>query len=246
MTTIDSIIKNWFNTGFGNPDLVILGNLLLVALSLLLAALFSSIIGFEREYQGHAAGLRTHLLVAVGSAIIMVISVYGFGDGFPNRDPARLAAQVISGIGFLGAGTIVQTGTDIKGLTTATTLWVVMAIGLACGSGNFVIAALGTAVAFGCLVLLRGIERFLTRRNPLIMIVVPSDKPVMRDIILIANRYSIQIRETKTELTSYQDNSALRLIIRCSFASQGSMSAFLDELRFSIRPLELTISNENV
>ena len=78
------------------------------------------------------------------------------------------------------------------------------------------------------------------------MIVVPSDKPVMRDIILIANRYSIQIRETKTELTSYQDNSALRLIIRCSFASQGSMSAFLDELRFSIRPLELTISNENI
>ena len=115
MTTIDNIIKNWFNTGFGNPDLVILGNLLLVALSLLLAALFSSIIGFEREYQGHAAGLRTHLLVAVGSAIIMVISVYGFGDCFPNRDPARLAAQVISGIGFLGAGTIVQTGTDIKG-----------------------------------------------------------------------------------------------------------------------------------
>ena len=76
----------------------------------------------------------------------MVISVYGFGDGFPNRDPARLAAQVISGIGFLGAGTIVQTGTDIKGLTTATTLWVVMAIVFVPGLDVWLSAACGLVV----------------------------------------------------------------------------------------------------
>lgn len=205
-------------------------------------------IGFEREYHGHAAGLRTHLLVAVGSALIMIISVYGFptsiGGQVYNRDPARLAAQVVTGIGFLGAGTIVQTGTDVKGLTTATTIWIAMAIGLACGSGNFVIAMAATILAYICLVMMRKVEKILAKRNPIVMIVVPSDKPVMKDIILIANRYSISIRDTQSELVSYQENSALRLTLRCSFATQSSITAFVDEIRFTLRPLELKVSTE--
>ena len=128
MTTIDRIIIDWFNTGFGNllpENFFWVGNIFLILLSLVMTALLSGLIGFEREYNGHAAGLRTHLMVAIGSALIMIISIYGFSDAaFPNRDPARLAAQVVPGIGFLGAGTIIQTGTDIKGLTTATTIWV--------------------------------------------------------------------------------------------------------------------------
>jgi putative Mg2+ transporter-C (MgtC) family protein len=248
MDTIDQIIVNWFNTGFNGAAPNWVGNLVLILLSLFFAALFSGVIGFEREYHGHAAGLRTHLLVAVGSALIMIISVYGFPTTIEgqvyNRDPARLAAQVVTGIGFLGAGTIVQTGTDVKGLTTATTIWIAMAIGLACGSGNFVIAFAATILAYICLVVMRKAEKILAKRNPIVMIVVPSDKPVMKEIILIANRYSISIRDTQSELVSYQENSALRLTLRCSFATQSSITAFVDEIRFTLRPLELKVSTE--
>jgi putative Mg2+ transporter-C (MgtC) family protein len=242
--TIDRNIVNFFNSGFNGSIPNWVGNLILIALSLLAAALFSGVIGFEREYHGHSAGLRTHLLVAVGSALVMVLSIYGFPTTFQTRDPARLAAQVVSGIGFLGAGTIVQTGTDVKGLTTATTLWVVMAIGLACGSGNFVVAALATLLAYICLVLMRKAEKMLARRNPIVMIVMPSDKPILKDVILIANRYSISIRETQSELVSYQENSAIRITMRCSFATQSSITAFVDEIRFTLRPLELKVSTE--
>lgn len=242
--TIDRLIMNWFNTGFNGavPDWV--GNLLLIVTSLFFSAVFSGVIGFEREYHGHSAGLRTHLLVGVGSALIMIVSVYGFPSTFTTRDPARLAAQVVTGIGFLGAGTIVQTGTDVKGLTTATTIWVVMAIGLASGSGNFVISAFATLLAYICLVLMRKVEKLLAKRNPIVMIVMPSDKPILKDIILIANRYSISIRDTQSELVSYQENSAIRITMRCSFATQSSITAFVDELRFTLRPLQLKVSTE--
>jgi putative Mg2+ transporter-C (MgtC) family protein len=249
MDTLDQKLVSWFNSGFNGAVDAWLGNLLLIALSLLLAAVLAGVIGFEREYHGHAAGLRTHLLVAVGSALIMVISIYGFptviGSQTYNRDPARLAAQVVTGIGFLGAGTIVQTGTDVKGLTTATTIWVVMAIGLACGSGNFIIAALATLLAYVCLVIMRKAEKLLARRNPIVMIVMPSDKPVLKEIILIANRYSISIRDTQSELVSYQENSAIRITMRCSFATPSSITAFVDEIRFTLRPLELKVSTDS-
>lgn len=244
---IDRYIIDWFNSGFGIGEewAQILGNLLLVCLSLLCTAIFVSVIGFEREYHGHAAGLRTHLLVGIGSAIIMIVSIYGFSSvDFPNRDPARLAAQVVSGIGFLGAGTIVQTGIDVKGLTTASTLWLSMAIGLAAGSGNFVIAALATLVSFFFLVAMRRVERFASRKNPVLMVVVPSDKPVLKDILLIASRYSISIRDTKSEIVLYQGMQSLRICMRLNFASLSSSTAFLDELRFSLRPLELKISTD--
>lgn len=245
MTSIDRIIIDWFNSGFGNPDLVWLGNYVLILVSLVMAAFLSGCLGFEREYNGHAAGLRTHLMVAVGSALIMIISIYGFSDAaYPDRDPARLAAQIIPGIGFLGAGTIIQTGTDIKGLTTATTIWVTMAIGLACGSGNFVIAISATVVALICLISLRRAEKWMAKRNPMLMIVVPSEKPVIRDVILAANRYDIKIRETQTELLSYEEKSALRIVFRMGNADETALSSFLDEVRFVIKPLELKMSTD--
>ena len=135
MTSIDELIIRWFNTDFGmNFSDGMVGNLLLIFLCLLATVLFSGVIGFEREYYGHAAGLRTHLLISLGSCLVMIISIYGFAfwdEGGDTRDPARLAAQVIPGIGFLGAGTIVKNGVSVRGLTTATTLWVSMAIGIA-------------------------------------------------------------------------------------------------------------------
>jgi putative Mg2+ transporter-C (MgtC) family protein len=105
-----------------------------IGLRLLIACLLGGIIGFERENSNRPAGLRTHILVTVGSTLIMLISINGF-DG--NSDPARLAAQVVSGIGFLGAGTILVQGKSIYGLTTAASLWVCAGIGLAIGTGSY-------------------------------------------------------------------------------------------------------------
>lgn len=110
-----------------------------ITIRLVLALFLGGLIGFEREVSSHAAGLRTHILVCVGSALVMLLSMYGF-SAFVNEvnvrlDPSRLAAQVISGIGFLGAGTIIFNGRSITGLTTAASLWVVAGIGLAVGAG---------------------------------------------------------------------------------------------------------------
>ena len=106
---------------------------------LLLASIIGGLIGFQRENSNRPAGLRTHILVCVGSALVMITSEYIFNTyrGISNIDPARLGAQVISGIGFLGAGTILRDGSTIKGLTTAAGLWTVSCIGIAIGSGFY-------------------------------------------------------------------------------------------------------------
>lgn len=124
---------------------------LMMLFRLFLAAAFGGIIGLERGSGDRPAGFRTHILVCVGSALFMLVSIYGF-DGMVNltpgvqdlgnrRDTARIAAQVVSGIGFLGAGTIMHEGLTIKGLTTAASLWIISAIGLAVGSGMYILSA---------------------------------------------------------------------------------------------------------
>ena len=113
-----------------------------------LAVLFSGIIGYEREHSHRPAGFRTHILVAVGSALVMMTSGYVFNEyaGLGTFDPTRLGAQVISGIGFLGAGTILREGFSVKGLTTAASLWAVSCIGLAVGAGYYIGALVSTVV----------------------------------------------------------------------------------------------------
>ena len=105
-----------------------------LAIRLVLAALLGGLIGFEREVRDHEAGLRTHLLVAVGSSLFTIVSAYGFADFFNGNaairaDPSRIAAQIVAGVGFLGAGAIFRQGAFVRGLTTAATLWAVAAIG---------------------------------------------------------------------------------------------------------------------
>jgi len=118
-----------------------------------LAAVLGGAVGFERELREREAGLRTHLLVAVGAALFTLVSAYGWGDfHFSQRsgvtfDPTRIAAQVVSGIGFLGAGAIIRQGLSIRGLTTAATLWLVAAIGMASGAGYWEAAVVATVGA---------------------------------------------------------------------------------------------------
>ncbi|MCJ2008719.1 MgtC/SapB family protein [Methylobacterium sp. J-092] len=129
---------------------------------LALAALLGSVIGLERERLLWAAGLRTHMLVCVGSCLIMLVSIYGFADALGARnvvlDPSRVAAQVVSGIGFLGAGTILLRGEVVKGLTTAASLWAVAAIGLAIGGGLYVPAVATTTFVVAILAGVKPLE----------------------------------------------------------------------------------------
>lgn len=125
---------------------------------LLLITALAGLVGFERERHGRAAGLRTHILVGLGSCLIMLTALY-LMEGLSGRiaiDPTRMAAQVISGIGFLGAGTILRSRASVRGLTTAASLWAVAGIGLAVGAGFLVGAVAGTGIV---LVALFGLSR---------------------------------------------------------------------------------------
>ena len=113
-----------------------------ITLRLAVAMLLGGVIGFEREYRAKDAGFRTHFLVALGSALFCIVSQYGFG--FELKDSSRVAAQVVSGLGFLGAGTIIFQKNVVRGLTTAAGLWVTAAIGLACGTGMYLPAVVTT------------------------------------------------------------------------------------------------------
>ncbi len=127
---------------------------------LLLATVLSGLIGFEREAHGRAAGLRTHILVCVGSTLIMLTSIYIF-DTYIGRvplDPVRIAANVVTGIGFLGAGTIIRSGSSVIGLTTAASIWAVAAIGLAVGCGYYSGAIFTSIIMLVALMLFRKIE----------------------------------------------------------------------------------------
>nr|WP_244099932.1 MgtC/SapB family protein [Burkholderia anthina] len=137
---------------------------------LLLAALLGSIVGLERERLNWAAGLRTHMLVCVGSALVMLVSTFGFedvrGQSGVVLDPSRVAAQVVSGIGFLGAGSILLRGEVVRGLTTAASLWAVAGLGLAAGGGMYVASIGATAIVLAILAGVKPLERrFIAQRQ---------------------------------------------------------------------------------
>jgi putative Mg2+ transporter-C (MgtC) family protein len=199
IVTIDQFIAKWFNNlKFSNG--VSWGNLILCSIAIIVCVILCGLVGLEREKRGRSAGLRTHLLVGVGSCIIMIISIYGFPDSSSTRDVARLAAQVVAGVGFLGAGAIIHNNGGIKGLTTASTIWLVMAIGLSCGSMNFILAILGTVVVMIVLVAFRRIERMVTRTNPYLVMLAPSDIPVMTDLLGVVKDFGYTITDLRSQI----------------------------------------------
>lgn len=238
-STIDQPLIDFLLNDFISPEI---GNFVLAFISLTMATFLSGLIGYEREYHGHSAGLRTHILVALGSALIMFLSIYGFGEANETRDPARLAAQVITGVGFIGAGTIIQNGFDIKGLTTATTLWLVMAIGLAAGSGQFILATLGTAVALFALIMLRRFEAYVNRKAPKIFILVRGNQPVLSTVHESARRVRVTIKQIESQMTIHQQQKVLRVTLTLSKINQSSALLFLQELREIIDPIDITTS----
>jgi len=142
-----------------------------VAARLAVAAALTGAVGLEREFRERAAGLRTHMLVGVGSALFTIVSAYAWGDFIFDRtqgtafDPTRIAAQIVTGIGFLGAGVIIRQGLSIRGVTTAAGLWVAAAIGMAVGAGYWGAALIGTGVVLVGLGPLRMAEGWVVRRR---------------------------------------------------------------------------------
>ncbi len=136
-----------------------------ITIQLMIAAFLGGLIGVEREYHGKEAGFRTYALVTLGSAMFMVLSIemYSFFGKITTVDPGRIAAQVVTGIGFLGAGAIIRYPTEIKGLTTAAGIWTAAGIGLACGMGHYVSAIITTALALFILLIYAKINRKIFR-----------------------------------------------------------------------------------
>ncbi|MCE5340786.1 MAG: MgtC/SapB family protein [Planctomycetaceae bacterium] len=131
------------------------------AVSLVLAIIFGGFIGAEREYRGKPAGLRTNTLICLGSCIFTMISTTLSGS-----DPGRISAQIVTGIGFLGAGAIIHSGIGIHGLTTAAVIWIVASIGMACGAKMYILAAAATLLSLIVLLVLPWIEKPISKNHP--------------------------------------------------------------------------------
>ena len=145
-----------------------------LALRLLLSAVLGAIIGLERELHDHPAGMRTHLLVSLGSASFTVLSVAAFGQG----DPGRVAAQIVSGIGFLGAGAILKEGATVRGLTTAASLWAAASVGMAAGVGSWTVAIVVTIIVVFSLWPLRLVaHRFVGTARSRVRLKLLADDP---------------------------------------------------------------------
>ncbi|MEO7116140.1 MAG: MgtC/SapB family protein [Caldimonas sp.] len=166
------------------------------------AALLGAMVGLERERHEWAAGLRTHMLVCVGSALVMLVSMYGFAevqnDPHVSFDPSRVAAQVVSGIGFLGAGTILFLRQEvIRGLTTAASLWTIAAVGIAVGGGLYVAATVTTAIALVILALVRPLERRIFGRavDRQLTVVVGQRFVALQEIEAIIDKLGANVSE---------------------------------------------------
>lgn len=164
-----------------------------------------SLIGLERELHRKSAGVRTHTLVGLGAALFMIVSKYGFGDvvdeGTVMLDPSRVAAQIVSGIGFIGAGLIFVRRDSVQGLTTAAAVWVSAAVGTACGAGLWLVAALVTAAHIAVAYLYPPLVRRLTRSAPAttaVRVRYEDGRGVLRSILTLATGQGFTVQEFST------------------------------------------------
>jgi putative Mg2+ transporter-C (MgtC) family protein len=205
-------------------------------LRLSVAAGLGGAIGFERELREREAGLRTHILVCVGSALFTIVSAYGF-EGFLNSgqpvvraDPTRIAAQIVTGIGFLGAGAIIRQGISVRGLTTAATLWVAAAIGIAAGAGYYSGAVLATAITILALGPLRLVGyRVFERLRPEERTVIVELRPGTRITELLD---ALESRQAHVEYFQLQDEHDRRTVTLTLDTPSEQLLAELGDLEF--------------
>jgi putative Mg2+ transporter-C (MgtC) family protein len=198
-----------------------------VVVRLLATVVLCGLIGLERETRDQAAGFRTHILLGLGAALFTLVSAYGFPDFTEAAlesggrgvqfDPTRIAAQVVTGVGFLGAGAIIRQGIDVRGLTTAASLWTAAAIGLASGAGYYFGAAATTAVALIALYLLRGVRVYVVSRFRTAFAVLnvhfADAGTEISNVTGILERNDVRIRNTDAEIEAGKANYELQLRI---------------------------------
>lgn len=183
-------------------------------LRMILSAICGGMIGFERERKLKDAGIRTHALIALGATLVMIISKYGFFDLLRlthanwSVDPSRITAQVVSGIGFLGAGAIINRHNQVNGLTTAAGIWVTGAIGLAYGSGLYIMGIAGTACVLATQVLGRNIDRVTLKRDRHVLLFVKA-KMTTKELAGLQNELAghFFVEQPKCSLSDYQDDA---------------------------------------
>ncbi|MDD3925161.1 MAG: MgtC/SapB family protein [bacterium] len=206
-----------------------------VIIRLLVAAVLGGMIGLEREMHDKPAGFRTHVLVSVGSALYMIISQYFAMEG-RNVDPARIAAQVVTGIGFLGAGTIFRSGSATKGLTTAASLWAVAGIGLAVGIGGvfFRVALYATVIVLSALILLARFESlFLPRDRRRLFTLTMADRPGQLGIVG-TKLGDIGVNIRNVNITQGEEDGSLTVSLLLSIPPDFSF----DDVKSVIRGIE--------
>lgn len=181
-------------------------------LRLLAATAMGAAIGFEREYHAKEAGLRTHLLVALGSCLFMILSIYGFdfmlGRDHVSFDPSRIAAQVVTGIGFIGAGTIIFQKQAVRGLTTAAGLWVTAAIGLACGNGMYWVALITTVIVLVSLGLINVYLPYFSQKEHTVTFLV-EDYTILTEVMENLHREKITVLNYEMHKDAEENNGKM-------------------------------------
>lgn len=203
-----------------------------IIFKLALACILGALIGLERESLNRPAGLRTYTLVCVGSTLAMIVSIDIYMQYYQtvNADPGRIAAQVVSGIGFLGAGTIMREGASVRGLTTAAGLWVVACIGLAVGAGLYIPAVVTTILILFVLIYFVRFEQFFTGlREYKGLVIVVEDRPgQVGNIGSILGDMGVLIKNIQLNHVEDEDNLEVELLIE--LPSGMKISEVIEEL----------------
>lgn len=209
-----------------------------------LAIVLGASIGFEREKYGRPAGLRTHMIVCVASTLAMLVSIFGFESG----DPARLAAQVISGIGFIGAGTIIRGDKDITGITTAATIWICAIIGLACGSGYYFGAILTTGLSLLILSGFSKIESKMSRNrkhNSSMIIVIKSEEDSITRFSKFLDQSAVTLSSLDYKGIILDNEQAIKIHVAFEKHTRvNELNEFLAQIDKEFQPLQCKLLNE--
>ena len=206
---------------------------LLIIMRLLVALVLSGLIGFEREINNHSAGFRTHILVGVGACLMMILSLFGFStfnevNDNIRFDPARIPSYVISGIGFLGAGTIIVYGGTVRGLTTAASIWAVAGIGLVVGSGMYSVAIFTTLIILISLIFLNHIERIFPRSRTTTFIELVVDETIqINQVVEVIEKQQFSI--TNIEIIR-QESSLRKFYIKMGRKDKQSLITIFEEI----------------
>ncbi len=200
-----------------------------ITVRLVVALVLGGLSGIERESMGRPAGFRTHRLVIVGSALMMIVSAYAFAEFMPGGyEPGRIAAQVVSGIGFLGAGTIMREGANVRGLTTAASLWTVAGIGLTVGSGFYFAAILATVLVVLTLVVLNQLEwNYLSTKHEILTLLIQDTPGQLARVFAVLAKFEVDV--FNVELSS-DDSGEAKLDLEVEISAKYSRVKIIEDL----------------